>query len=141
MSEQANMDLTKMIFGGPEGDMEFMPIVPLGEVEMNEDERKKLASEIPVLALQRAKHFYQVAFGIHMEDMSMPGMEMAGFPYEPGNGKASGGLVKSESHKPSKEGVVIYLNANPDMSDVLGRIRSEGGVVDRDKTWIGQEIG
>jgi hypothetical protein len=108
---------------------------------MNKESNALNWFEIPVLDLQRAKHFYQVAFGIHMEEMSMPAMEMAGFPYEPGNGKASGGLVKSENHKPSKEGVLIYLNANPDMSDVLGRMRSEGGVVEMDKTLISPEIG
>ena len=108
---------------------------------MNKESNALNWFEIPVLDLQRAKHFYQVAFGIHMEEMNMPGMEMASFPYEPGKGKASGGLVKSENHKPSKEGVVIYLNANPDMADVLVRIESEGGKVEMGKTLISPEIG
>ena len=97
--------------------------------------------EIPVTDLPRAKHFYQVAFGIHMEDMDMPGMQMAAFPYEGGNGKASGALVKSEYSKPSTEGVLIYLNANPDMTDVLQRIEKEGGQVTMGKTLISPEIG
>jgi uncharacterized protein len=97
--------------------------------------------EIPVTDLQRAKHFYQVAFGIHMEEMNMPGMEMAVFPMEMGNGKASGALVKSDFSQPSKEGVLIYLNANPDMTDVLERIKSEGGEIVMDKTLISPEIG
>ena len=108
---------------------------------MNKESNALNWFEIPVLDLQRAKHFYQVAFSIHMEEMNMPGMEMASFPYEPGKGKASGGLAKSENHKPSKEGVVIYLNANPDMADVLGRIESEGGQVEMGKTLISPEIG
>jgi ATP-dependent Lon protease len=58
------MDLTKMIFGGPEGDMEFMPIVPLGEVEMNEEEKKGLASEIPILALRNTVLFPNVVLPI-----------------------------------------------------------------------------
>ena len=89
--------------------------------------------EIPVTDMARAKHFYQVAFGIHLEDMTMEGMEMAG--------KASGALVKSQYHKPSMDGVTIYLNANPDMTDVLQRIEGEGGQIVMPKTQITPEIG
>ena len=96
--------------------------------------------EIPVTDLARAKHFYQVAFSIHLEDFSMPGMEMAGFPADMGNGKVSGALVKG-GVKPSTEGITIYLNANPDMSDVLERIAGEGGQIIMGKTQITPEIG
>lgn len=97
--------------------------------------------EIPVTDMARAKHFYQAIFGIHMEEMNMGEMLMAGFPGEPGSGKAMGALVKSENHKPSTDGVVIYLNANPDMTDVLERIGSEGGQILMGKTQITPEIG
>jgi predicted enzyme related to lactoylglutathione lyase len=99
--------------------------------------------EIPVTDMQRAKHFYQVVFGIHMEDINMPdmGMEMAGFPMEMGSGKVSGALVKSDYHRPSKDGVVIYLNANPDMKEILERIEDEHGEVVMPKTQISPEIG
>ena len=97
--------------------------------------------EIPVTDLARARHFYQVAFGIHMEDMNMPDMEMASFPAEMGNGKVSGALVKSEYGKPSMDGVLIYLNANPDMTDILERIESETGRILMPKTLINPEIG
>ena len=108
---------------------------------MNKESNALNWFEIPVSDLQRAKHFYQVVFGIHMEDMNMPGMEMSGFPYEPGSSKVSGALVKSEYSKPSTEGVVIYLNANPDMDPILERIKSEGGEVQMGKTQISPEIG
>ena len=99
--------------------------------------------EIPVTDMQRAKHFYQVVFGIHMEEMNMPdmGMEMAGFPYETNSGKATGALVKSDYHRPSKDGVVIYLNANPDMKEILQRMEDEHGEVIMPKTQISPEIG
>ncbi len=97
--------------------------------------------EIPVTDMQRAKHFYQVVFGIHMEDMDMPGMTMAMFPYEPNSGKLSGALVKSEYHRPSKDGVIVYLNANPDMKEILQRIEDEHGEVVMPKTQISPEIG
>ena len=66
---------------------------------------------------------------------------MALFPYEPGSGKASGALVKSQWHQPSVEGPVIYLNANPTMDSVLEKIDSEGGKILMDKTQISPEIG
>jgi predicted enzyme related to lactoylglutathione lyase len=97
--------------------------------------------EIPVTDLQRAKHFYQVAFSIHMEDMDMPGMEMSGFPGDMGNGKVSGALVKSDYSIPSPDGILIYMNANPDMADVLQRIESQGGKINMGKTLISPEIG
>lgn len=97
--------------------------------------------EIPVTDMQRAKHFYQVIFSIHMEEMNMGEMQMSAFPYEDGSGRASGGIVKSEMHKPSTEGVVIYLNANPDLSTVLNKVEKEGGKVVMPKTQISPEIG
>ncbi|MEI9810735.1 MAG: VOC family protein [Bacteroidota bacterium] len=81
--------------------------------------------EIPVTDMTRAKHFYQVIFSIHMDEQEMPGMQMAMFPGESGSGKAYGALVKSEWHKPSAEGTIVYLNANPAMDDVLERIARE----------------
>ncbi len=108
---------------------------------MNKETNSLNWFEIPVTDMARAKHFYQVAFSIHMDDMNMPGVEMAGFPYEMGSGRASGALVKSEYNKPSAEGVLIYLNANPDMSGVLQRIEAEGGKIVMDKTLISPEIG
>ena len=66
---------------------------------------------------------------------------MSGFPGENRNGKVSGALVQSENHIPSAEGIVLYLNANPDMNPVLGRIEKEGGHIILSKTAISPEIG
>jgi len=108
---------------------------------MNENTNSLNWFEIPVTDMNRAKHFYQVIFGIHMPEEEMMKMTMAFFPYSPGSGLASGALVKSDFHKPSKEGSIIYLNANPDMNDVLQRIQSEGGKIIMPKTKITDEIG
>lgn len=97
--------------------------------------------EIPVTDMERAKNFYEAAFNIKMEEMNMGEMLMAGFPGEPGSGKVSGALVKSDYHKPATDGVVIYLNANPDMSDTLKRIETEGGQIVMGKTEITPDIG
>ena len=97
--------------------------------------------EIPASDINRAKAFYETIFGIEMPVMSMMGMEMAMFPGEEGSGKASGCLCQSPFLKPSQEGSVIYLNANPDMSDVIARIESAGGTVAMPKTMITPEVG
>ena len=97
--------------------------------------------EIPAIDLARATQFYESIFGIEMHTMSMMGMEMAGFPGEPGNGKVSGGLMKSDMHKPSVDGAIIYLNANPDMQPVLDKIESAGGKIAMPKTKISDDIG
>jgi len=97
--------------------------------------------EIPVEDLQRAKQFYERIFAIGMLAETINGMQMAFFPSEHGNGKVGGALVKSELHKSNTEGVLVYLNANPDLSDVLQRIEEEGGIILMYKTKIGAEAG
>jgi len=97
--------------------------------------------EIPVTDISRAKSFYENIFGIEMPQQEMMGMKMAFFPNDPGNGKASGGLVQSDMHKPSVEGSVIYLNADPGIQPVIDRIAAAGGKVVMPKTEISPEIG
>ena len=98
--------------------------------------------EIPAKDITRAKKFYESIFATNMHDMGeMMGMKMVGFPSEMGNGKASGALVQSEMHKPSTDGAVVYLNANPSIQTVLDRIETAGGKVVMPKTQISPEIG
>jgi predicted enzyme related to lactoylglutathione lyase len=97
--------------------------------------------EIPAADISRAKKFYETVFNIQMDEQEMMGMKMAFFPSEPGNGKASGGVVQSETHTPSMDGSVIYLNANPDLQHALDRVESAGGKVLMPKTKISDDIG
>jgi predicted enzyme related to lactoylglutathione lyase len=98
--------------------------------------------EIPAVDITRAKKFYESIFSIQMQDMGeMMGMKMAGFPAEMGNGKASGGLVQGPMHKPSADGAVIYLNANPSIQTVIDRVEKAGGKMLMPKTQISPEIG
>jgi hypothetical protein len=97
--------------------------------------------EISVSNMDRAKAFYENAFNIQMPTETMMGMDMAYFPSEPGNGKASGALVKSEYHKPSMEGARIYLNANPDLSNALSKIEAAGCTITLPKTKISDDVG
>ena len=98
--------------------------------------------EIPAKDITRAKKFYESIFAINMNDMGENmGMKMVGFPAEMGNGKATGCLAESEMHKPSTEGAVVYLNANPSIQAVIDRIETAGGKVVMPKTQISPEIG
>ncbi len=97
--------------------------------------------EIPASDLQRAKHFYQTLFSIHMDEADMLGQLMAFFPYENGSGKVGGALVQSEFHHPSNTGSVVYLNANPSMGGILNMVESEGGKILMPKTSIGEGMG
>ncbi|MFI5170822.1 MAG: VOC family protein [Chitinophagales bacterium] len=97
--------------------------------------------EISVSDITRATNFYENIFGIKMETMEIMGMKMAMFPAEPGSGKANGALVQSDMHKPSEDGVKVYLNGDPDMSPILDKINGAGGNVTMPKTDIGQGFG
>ncbi len=97
--------------------------------------------EIPVNDLGRAQRFYEVVLAVKMDRMDFPGMEMVSFAMDPESGNLSGALVKSEFHKPSDSGVVIYFNADPDLNEALGRVEEAGGKVMMHKTKISESAG
>jgi len=68
------------------------------------------------------------------------GHEMAFFPGE-GKGSVSGALCKGPDYTPSTEGALIYLNGNPDLDVVLGRVPNAGGVILLQKVEISPEYG
>ena len=58
------MNLNELLLNSTENDMEFMPIVPLGEVEMDDEEKGKLSKEIPIIALRNTVLFPNVVLPI-----------------------------------------------------------------------------
>ncbi len=56
------MNLRELLLNS--NDMEFLPIVPLGEVEMEEQEKKNLPGEIPLIALRNTVLFPNVVLPI-----------------------------------------------------------------------------
>ncbi len=97
--------------------------------------------EIPATDLARAQRFYEIVFGVRMERMDLPNMQMVSFPTDPSSGRLGGALVKSEYHKPSENGVVIYFNGDPDLNVPLGRVEEAGGKIMMHKTKISDSIG
>ena len=97
--------------------------------------------EIPVLDMPRAVKFYEATFDVTLVPFGMPGMQMFSFPADDSAGATSGALVKEESVKPGSDGVTIYLNANPDIAQVVGRAEVAGAQIIVPKTFINDEIG
>jgi uncharacterized protein len=97
--------------------------------------------EISVTDMARAKKFYEEIFGIEMVEQEMMGMKMAYFPADMMGGKVGGGLVEGPYHKPSADGAKVYLNGNPDLDVVLGKVVAAGGQVAMPKMKISDEIG
>src|SRR3954464_15552694 len=62
MSEIRSM--LDMLLGQNEQEMEFMPIVPLGEDEMDEHEKGNLPNELPIIALRNTVLFPNVVLPI-----------------------------------------------------------------------------
>jgi uncharacterized protein len=60
--------------------------------------------------------------------------EVVFFPFLPAiiratSGRVSGILVKNERNKPSMQGTLVYLNANPSIREVIDRIEPAGGKI------------
>jgi uncharacterized protein len=99
--------------------------------------------EIPVTDTARARKFYETIFDIKMQTENMMGMEMTFFPYQTQaiNGKISGSLVKGPMHKPSVDGAIVYLNANPSIQTVIDKVEKAGGKLLMPRTMISEQIG
>jgi len=99
--------------------------------------------EIPTVDLDRAQQFYEAIFGIQLIPMEMPNFQMRMFPIEDPMEGIGGALVKTEGFYQSSatDGVLIYLNANPDVQLVLDKVEAAGGKIVVPKTEISPEYG
>lgn len=61
------------------------------------------------------------------------------FLYDFQNGKVGGAICKSEMHKPSQEGSLVYLNCQPNLQVVLHKVENAGGKIITQKTKISEE--
>jgi len=99
--------------------------------------------EIPAIDLDRAQKFYETIFTIQMIPLATPNLQMRMFPIEDMMDGIGGALCRAEGfYKPSAtDGPLVYLNANPDVQNVLDKIESAGGKIQVPKTMISPEYG
>lgn len=99
--------------------------------------------EIPTTDINRAQKFYETIFGFTMIPMEMPNIKMRMFPLDDIMNGIGGALVDSGGfHKPSMtDGPLIYLNANPDVQNILDKVEAAGGKIMVPKTEISPEYG
>ena len=96
--------------------------------------------EIPVSNILRAIHFYASVLSVKIERQDMGTYKMGILAGGGDEQECSehGALVEGEGYVPSENGTVIYLNANPDLSEALARVENAGGKVLQPKFAIGQ---
>ena len=99
--------------------------------------------EIPATDIDRAQKFYETIFDMKMNAMDFGNTKMRAFPLDDPMEGIGGTLIDSGGfHKPSlTEGSMIYLNGNPDVNIVLGKVEKAGGKILTPKTEISPEYG
>lgn len=98
--------------------------------------------EIPAKNIDRAKTFYEQIFNIEMHQLDIEdGLKMVLFPAE--SGTVGGALIENgDWYNPSdSEGPLLYLNANPDVQQVLDRVEESGGLIQVPKRLITEDNG
>ncbi|MEP6615560.1 MAG: VOC family protein [Ginsengibacter sp.] len=98
--------------------------------------------EIPANDLNQAQKFYETIFDLKLNSLDMPQIQMRMFPLDDMMNGVGGAVVKAEGfYKPSTDGVLLYLNGNPDVQIILDRIEQAGGKIMVPKTQISPEHG
>lgn len=99
--------------------------------------------EIPTKDIERAQKFYEAIFQTQLVSMDAAGFLMRIFPVEDMMKDVSGALVYNEEFYACSDhaGSLIYLNANPDVQNVLDRVEAAGGSIIVPKTEISPEHG
>lgn len=91
--------------------------------------------EIPVLNFERAKKFYESILNQPISALDLGDIQMGLMPNN------DGAIVLNKHYEPSKVGVLIYLDANPDLEVVQDRIIESGGEILQPKKMIAPEKG
>jgi hypothetical protein len=95
--------------------------------------------EIPSTDFGRAVRFYETALATTLRREDVGDQPIGIFQYtEPATG---GCVVHSPSARPSADGVVVYLNAQPSVDAVLARVERAGGKVQGPVITLPQDIG
>lgn len=97
--------------------------------------------DIPVTNIERAMKFFMSLFSIEFQLLKFDnGLQMAIFPVE--ENTVSGALtLHPDYYVPSKDGPLIYLNGNPDLSLILDKVENNGGKILIPKSLISEHWG
>jgi ATP-dependent Lon protease len=126
--------IKKIVSDQLDNDMEFMPIVPMGELELNDEEKKAIPNELPVIALRNTTLFPNVIIPITVaRDKSVQALE-----YAKKNGNFLAVVAQKDTHVEDpdvediyKVGVVAKIIRNINLPDgnttilIMGRARME----------------
>jgi uncharacterized protein len=83
--------------------------------------------DIPVIKLDRAIRFYSAVLGTEVEKVDYPGMSIGSIPHK--DGEVAGSLYVCETHKPSMDGPLIYLNVHGRLDEAVEAVAAIGGKV------------
>lgn len=99
--------------------------------------------EIPTKDLNRAQKFYEAIFDISMTPLDVAQIQMRMFPLaDPMSGVGGALVYNADFYKSSAtDGPLVYLNANPDVQNVISKVEKAGGKVLVPKTQISPEYG
>lgn len=93
--------------------------------------------EIPVENMERAKKFYEAIFEIQLQEMKFGDLTMAFFPVDQTG--IGGALCQQKEHyKPSNNGIVIYLMADPGINLMLEKVINANGKIFQVKKQISE---
>lgn len=99
--------------------------------------------EIPSVDLDRAANFYETIFGVQLIPVDLVQIKMRMFPIDDPLTGIGGAVVYAKGfYEPSSTaGPLIYLNANPDVQQVLDKVEAAGGKIIVPKTHISDDKG
>ena len=99
--------------------------------------------EIPATDLDRAQKFYEKILELRLSSLDLDNIKMRMFPVEDTSSGVGGALCFSPGfYTPSAtDGPLIYLNADPDVQNVLDQVEEAGGKILVPKTEISSEYG
>ena len=93
--------------------------------------------EIYVRDMARAKNFYEGVFGVRLERLNSPQIEMWAFPAGMDAPGAGGSLVHNPGVTPGAGSTMVYFSCR-DCADEEARVAKLGGKVHRPKMSIGE---
>jgi len=99
--------------------------------------------EIPSNDIDRAQRFYEAIFNVELFPLDLANIRMRMFPIDDPSTGIGGAVVHAEGfyQTSSSDGVLVYLNANPDVQIILDRVEAAGGKIVVPKTEISPDYG